>query len=89
MSRRLTAEGVDLIRRMLEDMDAIGHNTVWLTDAKKELLVYFTFMPETAKRAISVLEDADCLGDNVAGTTPSIVFMREESCTRVTTGLKK
>lgn len=74
--RKITDEGVELYRKMVDSMLEIEHETVWF-GKKNGCLIFTTINPDTATKAIEALRNAGVLCDTDLGSVGDTLFIKE------------
>jgi hypothetical protein len=72
MAKKCTDEFAAELRRMVDDMLAIDHRTVWLDSDHDTSIVFMSFHPPTVKKAKRALREAGVLCPVVLGHAPKM-----------------
>lgn len=70
--RRCTDEFAAQLRRMVDDMFAVGHRTVWLDGDDNSGIVFMSFYPPTVEKAKRALQEAGVTCEYKLGHVPAI-----------------
>ena len=70
--KRCTDEFAATLRKMVDDMFAIGHRTVWFDGDDDSGIVFMSFHPPTVKKAKRALQEAGVLCEYDLGSLPRL-----------------